>query len=331
MIISKSPLRISFLGGGTDYKEFYQNKPGAVFGASINSYVYINLLKLNDISRERIRFTYRQTESVNKFEEIKHPVVREALKIAGIDEKLNISTMSDVPGNTGLGSSSAFTVGFLNLLNAFEKKDMEPLDLARKAILLERSILGEPGGIQDQLFASFGGLSYFTFFKEKIEFQRVSIDTLITNEISKHLLLIPTLGLRKSHVHAERTQELLQAGTIYENQQESNLKYLSIAIPRLQTSSKLSHFLEVVNESLFRSWETKKLLYKSAELHKFKEIEQSLKSLGATSYKICGAGAEGYVLAYFPFPIQSELDDLTLGEGWIAPQIVNIGSQIVEI
>jgi D-glycero-alpha-D-manno-heptose-7-phosphate kinase len=117
MWVSKTPLRASFLGGGTDYPSHFRSHPGAVLGGTIDKYVFIQALPLAPIAEQKFRVTYRTTESVDRVEDIRHPVIRETLKLHNWSDPLNIATMSDLPGGTGLGSSSAFTVGFINLVH----------------------------------------------------------------------------------------------------------------------------------------------------------------------------------------------------------------------
>ena len=147
MIITRTPFRISFVGGGTDLPDFYCHEPGAVVSATINKYMYIVVNKRFD---DTIRVGYSKTEIVKVVEEIQHPVVREALKLAGIDGGIEIVSIADIPSGTGLGSSSSFTVGLLNALYAYRGVLKSAEDLAKAACRIEIDILGEPIGKQDR-------------------------------------------------------------------------------------------------------------------------------------------------------------------------------------
>ena len=162
MIISRTPLRISFSGGGTDLKVFYQKEPGAVVSTAIKKYVYITVNKRFD---NTIRVSYSKTEIVDHVEEIQHPIIREALRMVGIDTGVEIVSIADVPAGTGLGSSSSFTVGLLNALYAYKGCLKSPEELAFDAGRIEIDILHEPIGKQDQYIAAFGGITCLTFEK----------------------------------------------------------------------------------------------------------------------------------------------------------------------
>ena len=161
MIVSSAPLRVSFAGGGSDYKSYYEKHGGSVFGSAIDKRVYIFINNLSHISDENIRFTYRYTESVQKIQEIKHPVVREALKYFDVSGRINIATMADLPGKSGLGSSSAFTVALVGGLSRFINRDLSQSEIVNISYMIEREVLKEPGGIQDHLHAVYGGMRLY--------------------------------------------------------------------------------------------------------------------------------------------------------------------------
>ena len=161
MIITKTPLRIGLVGGGTDIPEYYKNYGGLLISAAINKYIYIIVNKKFD---HKIRVSYSSTEIVDTVNEIKHPSVREAMKLLDIDGGIEILSVSDIPSTgTGLGSSSTFLVGLLNALHAYKSEFASREQLAEEAIKIERKILREPGGMQDQYMASFGGINMLKF------------------------------------------------------------------------------------------------------------------------------------------------------------------------
>ena len=164
MIISKTPLRISFVGGGTDFSSFYKkNGYGLVVNTSIDKYIYISVKKLNPVFHEKFRLNYSETEMVDHVRNIKNPIIRECIKFLDIDDRLYISTIADVPSSTGLGSSSSFTVGLLNVLYDFKKQKVSPGRLAEEAAHIEIKVLDSPIGKQDHYVASFGGLNKIFF------------------------------------------------------------------------------------------------------------------------------------------------------------------------
>ena len=163
MIVSRTPLRISFFGGGTDYPEYFERARGAVLGMAIDKYIYISALRLTSVLDYKYRISYSKIETVSAISEIQHPVVRAVLDHHGLDQPLDISILADLPARSGLGSSSAFTVGFLNLVGTLRHQTMTKLDLARSAVYIERDVLGENVGVQDQYHAAFGGLNRFDF------------------------------------------------------------------------------------------------------------------------------------------------------------------------
>ena len=147
MVISKTPLRISFFGGGTDYSDHVCKYGGAVLSTSINKYIYVTVNKISDISEHKYKVTYSKLEHCQEINQLVHPSVRECLRFTDIKEGIEIHTMSDLPAQTGLGSSSSFTVGLLNALYAYEGKMVPALKLAQDAIYVEQKLIGEKVGV----------------------------------------------------------------------------------------------------------------------------------------------------------------------------------------
>ena len=181
MIISRTPLRVSFSGGGTDLPAFYQLEPGAVVSTAIKKYIYIIV---NERFDNTIRVSYNKTEIVSSVDEIKHPIVREALKLVGIDQGVEIVSVADIPAGTGLGSSSSFTVGLLNALYAYKGCLKTAEELASEACHIEIDILGSPIGKQDQYIAAYGGICYIQFNPD----ETVCVTPLIVRKQVKELL-----------------------------------------------------------------------------------------------------------------------------------------------
>ncbi len=290
MIITKTPLRIGLLGGGTDLPKFYCSKDSTIFGGSINKYVYVISNNLSKFSNEKYRFTYRQTESVQQVEEFKHPVTREVLKMYGQIKSINLATMSDLPGNTGLGSSSAFTVGLIKNLDLIAKKESSPLELAEKAIHIERSVLKEFGGVQDQIYSSLGGLRFYTLGKNKIIYSEDYSQSIFGKSLSSSICLIRVGGFRDSQkVHFSREEITELNINKLRKMSDLTLEFQKNFDPN---SDDISNLAELINES----WNYKKSLNPQSSSDSINSVIKSGLKLGATAAKLCGAGNSGFIL-----------------------------------
>src|SRR3954452_14235542 len=163
MIVTRTPLRISFAGGGTDLAEFYEQDFGAVFSTAIDKYIYVSVKRHGEVFDERVRINYSKSEVVDEIDDVRNDIAREFLKFLDIDPPIYVSTVGDLPASTGLGGSSAFTVGLLNALHAYRGERVTAGQLAEEASHIEIDVLGEPIGKQDQYAAAFGGLNLFSF------------------------------------------------------------------------------------------------------------------------------------------------------------------------
>ena len=190
--ISRSPLRISFFGGGTDYPMYFHDNPGAVLGASIDKYIYTIALPMADFAEHRYRITYRIVEGVDRVEDIKHNVIRATLLDMRYDKPLNVAIISDLPGNSGLGSSSSFTVGFIALMEHLSGRSITKFDLFKRAVRTERDLLKENVGIQDQIHAAFGGLNLYHFHKEDFTIRPAQMATECREALDRSLCLVYT-------------------------------------------------------------------------------------------------------------------------------------------
>src|SRR3954451_15381330 len=163
MIVTRTPLRISFAGGGTDLAEFYEQDFGAVFSTAIDKYIYVSVKRHGEVFDERVRINYSKSEVVDEIDDVRNDIARECLRFLDIDPPIYVSTVGDLPASTGLGGSSAFAVGLLNALHAFNGERVTAGQLAEEASHIEIEVLGEPIGKQDQYAAAFGGLNLFCF------------------------------------------------------------------------------------------------------------------------------------------------------------------------
>ncbi|TCK28358.1 D-glycero-alpha-D-manno-heptose-7-phosphate kinase [Ancylobacter aquaticus] len=295
MWISRTPLRASFFGGGTDYPSHFHSSPGAVLGGTIDKYIYIQALPLSPVAEQRFRVTYRTTESVQRIEDIQHPVIRETLKLYGWTAPLNIATMSDLPGNTGLGSSSAFTVGFINLLHRMRGIELTRYELARQAIRMEQDILRENVGIQDQIHAAFGGLARYEFSGDTIAIEPLRLTTSRLATLNASLLLVYT-GAQRRAMDALYSQHRRTANG-------DNRVYLREMYEMTRTGTQIleaggsdkasvARFADLLDEG----WRLKRKLGEGVTNPAIDLLYQQGKALGAKGAKLLGAGGDGFML-----------------------------------
>jgi len=289
MIISQTPLRMSFVGGGTDFEDFYQRYPGRVLSTTINKYYYI---ALNPRFDGLIEVRYSKIETVASPDQIKHPLVREALKEAGIEKGIDIVSLSDLPARktgTGLGSSSSFTVGLLNGLYAFLGKYISPEILAEKACQIEIERVKSPIGKQDQYAAAFGGLNQITFnCNGKIEVEPIYLTPKLKEDFQNHLLLFFT-GIERlaNPILAEQKQNI--------DKKFEFLKKMSDMVPIFRSTLENGDFKKM-GELLYQGWLLKKELASAISNPKIDEMYNLALEAGAWGGKILGAGGGGFLL-----------------------------------
>lgn len=287
MIISKTPLRISLIGGGTDFRNFYEKHGGRVISATIDKYVYVILKERYD---DLIVLNYTKHEIVEKVDDIKHDLIRECMRMAGIEKGVEITTLADIPSQgSGLGSSSAITVGLLNVMLRYKNMQADQVTLATLACEIEISILGNPVGEQDQYGVALGGLKTIIFTKSKIIPMSWSDDA---NAISDNLFLHFT-GITRDANKILSTQV---------NRTEYN-------IPQLQSMLALVDRAEIALENnnfdevgcLIRDgWEIKKSLASDITNDKLNLMIDQALYYGAIGAKLTGAGGGGFLLSYVP-------------------------------
>ncbi|MGC8483708.1 MAG: GHMP kinase [Thermodesulfobium sp.] len=292
MIISRTPFRVSFAGGGTDLKEFYSKEYGAVLSTAIDKYIYITVNSLSYFYDHKIRISYSQTELVNDVDEIKHPVVKAALKLLKIEGGLEITSMADIPAKTGLGSSSSFTVGLLNALYAFQGKRVSQEMLAHEACEIEIEILKEPIGKQDQYIAAYGGINYIQFNKDESVFIEPVISSKeVTKEFSKNLMMFYT-GITRD---AKSVLGEQQKSTKDKFEELKKMRQLAIEIRDILNEGKN---LDRIGEILDQEWRLKKSLTQSISNDVIDEYYDKALKAGALGGKLLGAGGGGFILLY---------------------------------
>lgn len=298
MRISKTPLRVSFFGGGTDYPDYFKRYPGMVVGTSVNLYIYIIVLPMSDFCEQRFRILYSKNESVNQISEIQHPVIRAVLQEEGYSDSLNLSIMSDVPGGTGLGSSSSFTVGFVKLISHLTNKRMGNYALAQKAIHIEHDVLKENVGIQDQIHAAYGGLSRYCFDKDNFHINPIRINADCQRALDSSMFLIYTQISRRATGSLDEQIENTKSKKI--DRELSHLISLaeqSVAVLEQKSPEQL---LKDLGAMLDEGWRTKRKLSTNISNAKIDALYEKAKSLGAYGGKLCGAGAGGFFFLLAP-------------------------------
>lgn len=293
MIITRTPFRISFVGGGTDLPEFYRIEPGAVVSTAINKYMYIVVNKRFD---DTIRVSYSKTEIVKDVEEIQHRAVREALKLVGITKGVEIVSIADIPAGTGLGSSSSFTVGLLNALYAYKGFLKSAEELANEACHIEIDILGEPIGKQDQYIAAYGGLRYTQFNADGTVFTEPIIYSKVSKEkLNRNLLLFYT-GVTREAGNILKEQ---QANAKQDDKLACLRKMRDLAFELKQQLNDNSS-PDVLGEFLHKGWMLKKQLASGISDDRIDEYYERAIRAGALGGKILGAGGGGFLLLYCP-------------------------------
>jgi len=289
MIISKTPFRISFIGGGTDIKDFYAHDSGAVISTCLDKYMYICISKRFDHS---IRVSYSKTEIVDAVEEIHHPIVREALKLTGINGGVEIVSIADIPTGTGLGSSGSFTVGLLNALYAYKEKNVAIEELAKEACHIEINILSEPIGKQDQYIVSFGGFQHISFNSdESVHVEPVTCTNETRTELDSNLLMFYTGVARKSSsvLHEQKKNAAQNLGYLKE------MRSLTAAAKKTLAKEKdLSDFGRILHDG----WILKKKLAATITNERIDGYYHAALKSGALGGKLLGAGSGGFLLLY---------------------------------
>lgn len=285
MIISQTPLRISFLGGGTDFPDFFKKHGGRVLTTAIDKYVYCIVKERFD---KQIYINYSEKEIVNSVSDIKHELVREAMKKTGVRQGVEISFLSDIPASgSGLGSSSSVTVGVLNALHQYQGISAGAERLAREACEIEIKILKKPIGIQDQYIAAYGGIKMFEFAKHKVNTIPVNLSNESLNDLSNYLMVFFTGRTRKA-------DSILKDQTANIKSQTTNLK----AMAQMAKDGKIlleNGEFEKLGKLLDHGWKLKKQLSAKISDSEIDTLYKNALRAGAIGGKISGAGGGGFM------------------------------------
>jgi len=292
MIISRTPLRISFVGGGTDIRKYYEKESGGVLSTTIDKYLYVAVKQQLDFVDYKYRVNWEKTEFKDKIDNIEHPIVREALKLLEIDFPIEITTFADVPAGTGLGSSSSFAVGLIHALYALKNQHITKAELAKIASHIEIDILKRNIGKQDHYAAAFGDVNVIRFNgDESVDVEPVFYNPEIRSELESRLLLFYT-NIKRSASKILKKQ-IAEIDNSYET-----LTKMKDLIPSLRSIFSNSNNLNDFGRILHEGWLLKKSLTKQISTSKINDYYQLALDAGAIGGKLLGAGGGGFLLFY---------------------------------
>ncbi len=289
MIIVQAPLRVSFFGGGTDFPDYFNEEGGCVLSCAIDKYIFVTIKKRFDTL---LRIGYTRQEMVESVDQIRHELIREALRLTAIRDGVEITTMGDIPSaGSGLGSSSTVTVGALHAMHSYQGDLVTAEQLAREACDIEIGRLGKPIGVQDQYIAAFGGLRLFEFRPGgQVDSERVRLDPGLQMRLNESLLLFFTGVTRKADtILGEQKRNIADRRAILREMKAMALH----ARDELQSGR-----LETLGDLLHTGWELKKRLASQISNGELDEMYEAARRAGAVGGKITGAGGGGFLLLY---------------------------------
>lgn len=323
MIITRTPLRISFFGGGTDFPSWYKDNGGAVLSTTIDKYCYITCRLLPPFFNYKYRIVYSKSEHVNSIDEILHPAAREILRFMDIKEGLEIHHDGDLPARSGLGSSSAFTVGLLHTLYAFKGKIVSKKHLAFDAIHVEQNMIKEAVGSQDQVIVAFGGLNKINFSgKHNIEVEPITISINRMQYLQDHLALFFT-GLTRyaSDIESDKMDVICQ--------RKRELKLLHSFVDQAIEILNNDGDIDTIGKLLHESWEIKKNLSRKVSSDNIDAIYKKARKAGAIGGKILGAGGGGFMLFFIHPDKRDSLRKALSNLLYVPFRFDTLGSQII--
>jgi D-glycero-alpha-D-manno-heptose-7-phosphate kinase len=320
LIIVQTPLRISFFGGGTDFPSFFMEEGGCVLSSAIDKYIFVTVKERFD---RKLRVGYTQTEMVDDVDSIRHDLIRECLRLTGICEGLEVTTMGDIPSEgSGLGSSSTVTVGALQAMYMQLGEIVSAERLAREACTIEIDTLKKPIGIQDQYIAAYGGFRFFEFRSDgEVSVEKIRLSAESYRMLNDNFLLFFT-GVSR------------QADTVL-TEQKSNIKDRLTELRMIkQMAYDARHDIEIGNFDaigglLHQSWELKKRLSRTVSNGTINEIYDSARRAGALGGKITGAGGGGFLLLYTPYERQAAVRNALSGLQELPFRLEEDGSKVI--
>jgi len=325
MIISKTPIRISINGGGTDFPEYFNNRDATIIGGTINKFIYVSLIKQNlKLKKKKIKLYYRLKEEVDKISDIKHGVIKAALKKYDLKNNIEMHISSDLPSHTGLGSSSSFTVGLLNLLRNEKNLKINKYELAKEAINFERNILKESVGYQDQIHASFGGFNEINISKNNIKVKKI-LNNKNVKKFEKNLFLVFTGLTRRAHNIEKKKIERIKKNFLYLDK----INLISKQAKSIFTKKKVN--FDKIGFLLDEMWKIKKKLSSNVSNPKIDKIYNFAKKNGAVGGKLLGAGSGGFLLFYINDKNKKKFIKAMKSYQLISFKFSSVGSKIFKI
>lgn len=326
MIITRTPFRVSFFGGGTDYPVWYEENGGAVLSATINKYCYISCRFLPPFFDYKYRIRYTTREEVQSHSEIKHPSVRECIKFFGIDHGIEMVHTSDLPAQSGIGSSSSFTVGFLNALYALTGKMISKRQLAQNAIHIEQEMIKENVGSQDQIAAAFGGFNKVRFGKSSLgEFyvEPVTISREKMELFHRHLMLFFTgFSRNASDIAAEQIRKTADKKT----ELKTMMELVDVAISTLNDKK---DSLDDFGRLLHEQWMIKRSMTDLITNPTIDDIYDKGRRAGALGGKLLGAGGGGFMLFFVKPELRAKVKEALKNILFVPFTFEFTGSQVV--
>ena len=291
-ITTRTPLRVSFVGGGTDFYDYYKYNGGQVISGAIDRYVYVTVKRHSDLYKEKFRLNYSITETASKIENIKNEITRACLKLLKINFPIYISTISDIPISSGLGSSSAFTVGLLTALHALKGDQIKKNKIAEEACKVEINILKKPIGKQDQYAVTFGSINRILFKKDNtVTVKKINLSKQKTKFLSNHMYLVWTGYTRNSSSILKEQKKRTKKNVSHLNQ----IKNLVTKFSKNLNKKKVN--INTLSEILNLNWSLKKTLSSKILNRSMENIYMKLENSKASGIKLLGAGGGGFYLA----------------------------------
>ena len=322
MIITRTPYRISFFGGGTDYHTWYQENGGSVLSTSINYYCTLVCTHKPPFFENKHRIVWSQIENVNSPDEINHPVVREVMKHMKIERGVEVFHQGDLPARSGIGSSSSFTVGFLNAMYALRGQMSTKEQLAAEAVHIERGILKESVGVQDQIAASFGGLNRINIHPDgNFEVHPLTISTLRSNELKSHLMLFYTgIARNASEVAEDKIAKIPSKKPELREMQ----KMVDTATDILTSGQDINDFGKLLHET----WQLKRSISGKISSDFIDDMYSRAMNAGATGGKLLGAGGGGFMLFFVKPELQQKVLEALSDSLWVPFEFERHGSHV---
>ena len=322
MIITRTPFRMSFFGGGTDLSGFYNEHAGAVISTTFDKYCYVTVRHLPAFFDYKTHLTYSKTEYVNSYEEIQHPAIREAMKHMDM-HNIRLTYESDLPARTGLGTSSSFAVGMIEAFYALNGKYADKRKLADDAIYLERELCKEAGGIQDQIAASFGGLNRIDFSKDGYTVRPIVISRARKEKLNNNLMLFFTGFSRFSSDIQKGTEKSMKDKT------KELLEMYSLVDKAEKVLTDESCELDEFGRLLDYTWKLKRGISSGISTGSIDEQYEKAMKAGALGGKLLGAGGGGFLLFYVPQEKQAAVKKALENQMYVPFKFENEGTRII--